>query len=139
MSRARPGMTSAESCEDDLLRRGYVLIEDAAADGSDAEFDRLVAGSDSGSRRIPPTDRLVRWLLDLPTVRDLAAKAMGRLARPVRAIAFDKTRGSNWSVPWHQDRTIAVDRKDEGPRSATGRSSRACHIASRRSDCSRPC
>ncbi len=29
-------------------------------------------------------------------------------ARPVRAILFDKTPASNWSLGWHQDRVIAV-------------------------------
>lgn len=31
--------------------------------------------------------------------------------RPVRAILFDKTPGANWSLGWHQDRTIAVRQK----------------------------
>lgn len=31
----------------------------------------------------------------------------------VRAVAFDKSAASNWGVPWHQDRVIAVrDRED---------------------------
>lgn len=29
-------------------------------------------------------------------------------ARAVRVISFNKTPGSNWGVPWHQDRVIAV-------------------------------
>src|ERR1700739_3420143 len=33
---------------------------------------------------------------------------LGRTARPVRAILFDKTPAVNWAVGWHQDRTIAV-------------------------------
>ena len=32
-------------------------------------------------------------------------------ARAVRAVLFDKTPQSNWSVGWHQDRTIAVVEK----------------------------
>ncbi|MEM6584601.1 MAG: phytanoyl-CoA dioxygenase family protein [Pseudomonadota bacterium] len=32
---------------------------------------------------------------------------------PVRAIAFNKTAGSNWSLGWHQDRTIAVAHQEE--------------------------
>lgn len=32
---------------------------------------------------------------------------------PVRAILFDKTQATNWSLPWHQDRTICVrERRD---------------------------
>lgn len=32
---------------------------------------------------------------------------------PVRAILFNKSRVSNWSLGWHQDRTIAVSRRVE--------------------------
>lgn len=28
--------------------------------------------------------------------------------QPVRMVSFDKTAESNWSVPWHQDRVVAV-------------------------------
>jgi phytanoyl-CoA dioxygenase PhyH len=38
----------------------------------------------------------------------LAAALLGEVARPVRAVIFDKTAETNWSVPWHQDRTVAV-------------------------------
>jgi hypothetical protein len=33
---------------------------------------------------------------------------IGDEARPVRALLFDKNDGANWSLAWHQDRTIAV-------------------------------
>jgi hypothetical protein len=33
---------------------------------------------------------------------------MGETAHPVRVLLFDKTPQTNWAVPWHQDRTIAV-------------------------------
>jgi hypothetical protein len=36
-------------------------------------------------------------------------------AFPVRAIFFDKTPQANWSVPWHQDLTIAVTERIEAP------------------------
>ena len=29
-------------------------------------------------------------------------------ARPVRVIAFNKTEGNNWTLPWHQDRVVAL-------------------------------
>jgi hypothetical protein len=38
----------------------------------------------------------------------LAASLLGERCRPVRAILFDKTAKANWSLGWHQDRTIAV-------------------------------
>lgn len=32
-------------------------------------------------------------------------------SRPVRAILFDKSAGTNWALGWHQDRTIAVAKR----------------------------
>ena len=44
-----------------------------------------------------------------------AAALLGRGAHPVRAIVFDKTPEMNWSVPWHQDRTITVRGRRDVP------------------------
>lgn len=41
----------------------------------------------------------------------IAASALGTRCRPVRAILFDKTPRSNWSLAWHQDRTICVKKR----------------------------
>ncbi|MBH0236740.1 phytanoyl-CoA dioxygenase family protein [Methylobrevis albus] len=35
--------------------------------------------------------------------------------RPVRIVAFDKSAGANWGVPWHQDRVIAVAGRADAP------------------------
>ena len=43
----------------------------------------------------------------------LAAKMMAGTPRPVRAILFDKTPGTNWTLAWHQDRVIAVRERIE--------------------------
>lgn len=46
-----------------------------------------------------------------PLTRRIAQILPG--AQAVRVVAFDKTQDSNWGVPWHQDRVIAVaDRHD---------------------------
>lgn len=54
----------------------------------------------------------------------IACALMGPQARPARILQFDKTAASNWRVPWHQDRVIAVERRVEvpgfGPWSAKG-------------------
>lgn len=52
--------------------------------------------------------------IDTP-VGAVAAAALGPTARPVRAILFDKTPGTNWALGWHQDRTIAVAARDDLP------------------------
>ncbi|MBV9882587.1 MAG: phytanoyl-CoA dioxygenase family protein [Sphingomonadaceae bacterium] len=45
----------------------------------------------------------------------LAASVLGPAGRPVRAIPFDKSPRRNWSVGWHQDRTIALRRRIDTP------------------------
>ncbi|MEP3655859.1 MAG: phytanoyl-CoA dioxygenase family protein [Litorimonas sp.] len=36
-------------------------------------------------------------------------------ASPLRAVGFNKSSDSNWSLPWHQDRVIAVPHKTDAP------------------------
>jgi ectoine hydroxylase-related dioxygenase (phytanoyl-CoA dioxygenase family) len=45
----------------------------------------------------------------------VAAQALGRNCFPVRAILFDKTGKTNWSLGWHQDRTIVVRERVDTP------------------------
>lgn len=45
----------------------------------------------------------------------LAAAQLGPAARPVRAVLFDKTPGTNWALGWHQDRTVAVRARHDLP------------------------
>lgn len=43
----------------------------------------------------------------------VAASILGASAAPVRAILFNKSAETNWSLAWHQDRTICVKDKHE--------------------------
>ncbi|RZJ18752.1 MAG: phytanoyl-CoA dioxygenase [Brevundimonas sp.] len=43
----------------------------------------------------------------------IAAKLIGRQSKPVRAILFDKSEATNWSLAWHQDRTVVVRQRIE--------------------------
>lgn len=45
----------------------------------------------------------------------VAHQLLGKGARPVRALLFDKSVETNWQVPWHQDRTIAVQSRRDVP------------------------
>jgi hypothetical protein len=44
-----------------------------------------------------------------------ASNLLGYGARPVRALLFDKSVGTNWSLGWHQDRVIEVAAKADVP------------------------
>lgn len=62
--------------------------------------------------RITDNPFLTRWLYDAGIVA-IVSDQLGAPAKPVRAIFFDKTKDRNWSLDWHQDRTIAVsERRD---------------------------
>ncbi|WP_237713869.1 phytanoyl-CoA dioxygenase family protein [Novosphingobium sp. Rr 2-17] len=43
----------------------------------------------------------------------MVAAVLGEEARPVRAVLFDKNDAADWSLGWHQDRTIAVRSRAE--------------------------
>jgi hypothetical protein len=47
------------------------------------------------------------------SIGSIAATILGPGCRAVRAILFDKTARTNWSLAWHQDRTICVRRRIE--------------------------
>ena len=50
----------------------------------------------------------LREILATPAIHTIATQQLGPIARPVRAILFDKTPATNWSLAWHQDRTVVV-------------------------------
>jgi hypothetical protein len=53
--------------------------------------------------------KALRQLLALDSaIGSIAASTLGPTCRSVRAILFDETAETNWSLGWHQDRTISV-------------------------------
>lgn len=98
-----------------LERQGFALLNGAMTGQADAvaAFDALLAEGRKNSKRIDPGHPLVAALLAQPAVDDLVQGVLGPRAKAVRAIAFDKTESANWLVPWHQDLTIAVERRDD--------------------------
>jgi hypothetical protein len=51
-------------------------------------------------------------LSDLEEVNALAVSLLPD-ARPVRVIAFNKSEANNWTLPWHQDRVVALPERTE--------------------------
>jgi hypothetical protein len=48
-----------------------------------------------------------------PVLIGIARERLKQRPRLVRAVFFDKTPRRNWSIGWHQDRTVALDAKVE--------------------------
>lgn len=46
-------------------------------------------------------------------IAGLATELLARPAFPVRAVLFNKSAQQNWSLAWHQDRTVVVRRRIE--------------------------
>jgi len=65
------------------------------------------------SMRIETLGPLAPFLAAPGAIANLASRLLGRPARPVRAIAFDKSPHTNWALGWHQDRTIKVAARAE--------------------------
>lgn len=65
--------------------------------------------------RLRGVDGLAPLLAPTGPIGLVASRVLGEACQAVRAVLFDKSEASNWSLPWHQDRTIAVlERKHVG-------------------------
>jgi ectoine hydroxylase-related dioxygenase (phytanoyl-CoA dioxygenase family) len=94
---------------------GVLVLEDVIDAADAAELAQLSeALLCAGVRRRPGVRRALEreprlaMALHRSRVRDLLRALCGTGVSCVRAIVFDKSPGMNWSVPWHQDATIAV-------------------------------
>lgn len=110
-----------------LLRQvetdGYAVQEGILSEREIDELIGAIEGQQNGESLLRHGRVFaVRNLLDLPeirrlaesvSVRALALSVLGARAFPVRGILFDKIPEANWKVPWHQDVTIAVQRREE--------------------------
>ncbi len=48
-------------------------------------------------------------LMKIGTITEICCRILGSEWGIVRGLFFDKPPGNSWSLPWHQDRTIAVE------------------------------
>jgi hypothetical protein len=63
--------------------------------------------------RLERLGTLAPYLAGTGPIATLASSLLEAPARPVRAIAFDKSPTTNWALGWHQDRTINVASRAE--------------------------
>lgn len=99
---------------DELERDGFAVVPAVL---SNEEIEDLIARLDveggRGGSRVADQDPTVRSLAWSGTAMAFARSALGERARPVRILFFDKKPDANWSVPYHQDLTIAVRERAE--------------------------
>jgi Phytanoyl-CoA dioxygenase (PhyH) len=110
----------------DFERTGFIIVSEVI--NSDAILSLIAAleqvDETVGLRQRAEAAYAIRNLLAVPAVKTLAESApirvlveniLGPVALAVRGLLFDKTPGANWKVTWHQDLTIAVKERREGP------------------------
>ena len=76
---------------------------------SEAELRAIDVACDTGDA---PGQRL---LLEPPETLNALARELMPGARPVRVVAFNKSEAKNWTLPWHQDRVVALKERVETP------------------------
>ncbi len=110
------GHMTIESVETDFATFGAQLFSGTLTpciDDLEAMFARLP--SNAAGVRLHGADDLEPLLATNGCIGAVAAAVLGTSARPVRAILFNKSQETNWSLAWHQDRTICVKEKREAP------------------------
>lgn len=88
-------------------RDGFALLYNCLDELTVEELCVSLGGSKYGQRNLlrePAIQKLARR----PEVRRIVESVLGPNCSAVKGILFNKTRESNWKVPWHQDLTITV-------------------------------
>ncbi|MEM9581772.1 MAG: phytanoyl-CoA dioxygenase family protein [Pseudomonadota bacterium] len=70
-------------------------------------FDEVANLHDRPGQRLSNAETLAKLMSECSSLSQ-AISQIDADARPVRAVAFNKSDSANWGVPWHQDRVIAL-------------------------------
>jgi hypothetical protein len=91
-------------------KEGAQLFKAALSTTQLRELENALAAQprDHAGVRLSGIPELRPFLSSAGPVGQVPASVLGPECLPVRAILFDKSAEQNWSLGWHQDRTIAV-------------------------------
>jgi hypothetical protein len=91
-------------------KEGAQLFKAALSATQVSALESPLAGQqrDHAGVRLSGIPELRPFLSPAGPVGQVPVSVLGRECLPVRAILFDKSAEQNWSLGWHQDRTIAV-------------------------------
>jgi ectoine hydroxylase-related dioxygenase (phytanoyl-CoA dioxygenase family) len=108
-----PAPQQSQPLDSSFDERGIAVIEYALTAADLAEMDRnfpKLGPRTAGARDSDFTPQARSWLAAHPILTALAERLLHAPVHLTRVQAFDKSAGSNWFVPWHQDR--AADGQD---------------------------
>jgi ectoine hydroxylase-related dioxygenase (phytanoyl-CoA dioxygenase family) len=92
--------------------KGRVWLRNAISQSDLVDFENSFLSPSKAGQRLNSSHSLKRAL----SANSSFMKAIGtldKIAKPVRAVLFAKSKDANWGVPWHQDRIIVVQGKEE--------------------------
>jgi hypothetical protein len=104
-------MTRPIAFDADGARHVPAALDGAALQGLRTALCSLPAAQ--AGVRVHGIAALRPFLATTGPVGAVAASVLGEACRPVRALLFDKTPDANWSLGWHQDRTVCVAQRIE--------------------------
>jgi hypothetical protein len=98
-----------------IQEEGAQLFQAALSIAQLSELERTLANQprDHVGVRLSGIPELRPILSPTVPVGNVAGSVLGPECLPVRAILFDKNADQNWSLGWHQDRTIAVRQRTD--------------------------
>lgn len=98
--------------QQELETKSRVWIRDALKQTELKYFEEALKSDAGLGGRLGWSEALRRATKGSSKLHNLISEAM-RDPKPVRFVTFNKTLKTNWSLPWHQDRVIAVKEKSE--------------------------
>lgn len=107
------------SINTEFEQNGFALIRNPFSIG---QIDKLTSAIEkfratntsatlAGFRNLLRQCAAVREFAHSKEMREIVVALQGENSKPVRSIFFDKTPASNWYVTWHQDLSIAVEKR----------------------------
>lgn len=101
-----------------IVSEGFEVVEKfLPSDLRTQAIRELEASSEiSGARGVRNAELKFKFVKDIcnsSVVRNILKQHLSCNAQLVRAIVFNKTPDTNWLVPWHQDKTVALNAKKE--------------------------
>ncbi|WP_432449714.1 phytanoyl-CoA dioxygenase family protein [Aliiroseovarius marinus] len=107
------GFPNSKSFE--FEKRGHLWLRSALSDSQLAPFDVIADQNHRAGQRLPAKGAELRKVLAPDAPLQQLINKIDTQAQPVRAVVFNKIEGANWGVPWHQDRVICVDQRQDVP------------------------
>ncbi len=105
-------MTFNATLRGEFEKKGRIWLRQAVSEADLLDLDAAAVLDAKAGARVK-TSRALATALSKESSLMRAIATLDPAAKPVRVIAFNKTPQTNWGVPWHQDRVIAVEeRKD---------------------------